>query len=647
MLRLSASTFREQWQLFLGSILTVAIGVALVQSSLLILVTAATLEAPAGLSTLERAQLMDSYALAIPVVGITLALALFLTIFIVSSTFAFTVAQRRRDLALLRLTGGNRKQLRKLLLGEAALLGLVGTALGVPLGLALMRLQSQLLVMFGFLPAGFRPGWQHWIFAVSVGIGLGVALAGVLAASRRAGRVRPLDALRGTGDEARVMTASRWFVGMVFLAVAVALIIVAQSVDPSGAMPLMMLVTLAAAVGLSTLSPLVVPVFGRVLGLLFRKHTIGTLAAANVRDGVRRNAATAAPLIMLVGLLVGLLGTSFSSTAASEQTLHRDTAADLVVTSPADEAHRIPGVQAVANASVEVDVPLVMTNVEHEEDALGGAMESGNARVVDPDDYLRAHRVQPVAGSLEQLHGQAVALGPGRSGELGYSIGDTVHLKIGDRQLQLPIVAVLPTTPYGGPDLLLPKGIAPESVLPSATAQTFVSTVQGADPAAVGDNIRTAVPGTVDSVDAWVQQQAAAEQDTQLRIFTVLLGMASLYALFAAINAVVVITAADRRSEFAAARLSGLTRRQVVRMAVLESETVTAIGILLGGVAATGTILGMRGALERMSGVGVVELPWLAIGALVAGAFLVVGLTSLWTARSATRMSPISLVSDE
>src|SRR5699024_2151534 len=212
------------------------------------LVTAAGVTAPAHLSTLERAQLLDSYDLAVPVIGITLALAVFLTIFIVSSTFAFTVAQRKRDLALLRMTGGSRQQVRRLLLSEASILGLVGTLLGIPFGLLVMRLQTSLLISFDFLPEGFQPQWQMWILAVSIGIGLAVALAGVLVASRRAGRVRPLEALRGTGDDARVMTASRWFFGVLFLAIAAVLLIVAQSVDPGGAMPLMLLVTLASAV---------------------------------------------------------------------------------------------------------------------------------------------------------------------------------------------------------------------------------------------------------------------------------------------------------------------------------------------------------------------------------------------------------------
>src|SRR5699024_5002620 len=162
----------------------------------------------------------------------------------------------------------------------------------------------------------------------------------------------------------------------------------------------------------------------------------------------------------------------------------------------------------------------------------------------------------------------AFALAPGRSGELGYSLGDTIDMVIGGQPMQLPIVAVLPTTTYGGPDLLLPQEIVPSPVLEQASAQTFVGTAEGVDSSAVGEVIVGTVPGsTVTDLDAWVEEHSAAQQNAQLQIFTVLLGMSSLYALFAAINAVVIATS-DRRGEFAAARLSGLTRRQVVGMAV-------------------------------------------------------------------------------
>lgn len=644
MFRISLSTFRERWQLFVGSIIMAGFGVALVQSSLLILVSAATFEAPTGLSTIKRAHILDSFVLAIPVIGITLALAVFLTVFIISSTFAFTVAQRRRDLALMRLTGGSRQQLRRLLLGEATLLGLIGTALGVPLGLMLMRLQTWLLIEFDFLPTLFNPEWKYWVLAVSVAIGVGVALLGVLVASRRAGRIQPLEALQDTGKQTRVMTLSRWILGVLALAIAAALITVSQNVDPADAMPLMMLVTLAAALGLSALSPLIVPIFGRILAMVLPHHAIGSLAAANIRDGVRRSAATAAPLIVLIGLVTGLLGTSLSSTTASQQALRDDTSADLVATSSTGDARGISQVPGVTGTSVEGNRPLVMLNAEHED--LGGDLTPGTAHVVDPEDYRRTHHTEEEAGSLEALHGNAVALGPGRSGELGYSLGDTIHVQIGEQKLKLPVVAVLPMKSYGGPDLLLPKEIGSDPSLTSESAQTFITTASDTEPRQVAEDTQAVLPGPVDDIDTWVQKRAAAEQDAQLRIFTVLLGMASLYALFAAINAVV-ISAADRRSDFAAARLSGLTRKQVLKMALLESETVTSIGVLLGGVAAGATVLGMRSVLQRMTGIGVVEVPWLAIGGLVATAFIAVGVTSAWTAWSATRANPIMLVTGD
>src|SRR5699024_9683684 len=135
-------------------------------------------------------------------------------------------------------------------------------------------------------------------------------------------------------------------------------------------------------------------------------------------------------------------------------------------------------------------------------------------------------------------------------------LGDTIDLVIGGQEMQLPVVAVLPATAYGGPDLLLPQGLAADVGLDSASAQTFVTTDDQVDSSAVGEVIAGMIPGTVTDIGTWVTDHADAQQNAQLRIFTVLLGMSSLYALFAAINAVV-IAASDRRGEFAAARLSG------------------------------------------------------------------------------------------
>ncbi|PRX47120.1 putative ABC transport system permease protein [Prauserella shujinwangii] len=614
MLRLSWSTFRERGQLFVGALLTVCLGVALVQSSLLILLAAAT----------------GGYVEAITLLGMTLAIATFLAVFIVASTFAFTVAQRRRDLALLRLAGAGRSQVRRLLLGEAVLLGLLGTGIGVPLGLLVQRAQTALLTGLGFVPAEFAVPWRAWIVAVSAGIGTGVAVAGVLAASRRAARVRPLEALRETGAAARVMTASRWFFGVLFLGGAVALAIVSSFAGPVAAIPLSINIAITASIGLSALSPLVVPLVGRLVGPLLRGGPLGTLAAANLRDGVRRSASTAAPLLVLVALLLGLSGTLTTLGAAAEHELRQDVRADLVVTT--DGPPSVAGVPGVAVASTELSlrVPLTVTTVDDGE--VETDTDAAEAVAVDPADYQRTHHRTAAEGSLADLRGHSIA-----SGE--HPLGSVVDARIGDRTVPLRVVAVLPDS-FAGADVLLPRALVPPAVAEHAPAHTLVRLDPGADPARVAADLGE---GRVQTAEAWVARAAAQQQDTSAGIMTVIMGLAGLYTLIAVVNAVV-IGAAERRREFAVARVSGLGRGQVVRAALVESWAVAAIGLFLGGLAAAGAVAGIGAAAVRSTGAWLVGVPWPLLAAVVAGACVVVGVTSVLTSLVATRPRPVSLV---
>ncbi|MQA10592.1 MAG: FtsX-like permease family protein [Pseudonocardiaceae bacterium] len=173
--------------------------------------------------------------------------------------------------------------------------------------------------------------------------------------------------------------------------------------------------------------------------------------------------------------------------------------------------------------------------------------------------------------------------------------------------------------------------------------QTIVRVASGTDAEALADRIRADGIGAVHTVPAWIARSTAAQADTQTGIMLVVMGLGGLYALLAVINAVV-IAAAQRRSEFAVARAIGLRRGQVVRMALLESWAVTAIGLLLGSLAAGCTLFAITSALDRITGVAALALPWPLVGAVLAGAFLVVGVTSVCTSLSATRPRPVTLV---
>ncbi|WP_229068578.1 FtsX-like permease family protein [Actinoplanes sp. DH11] len=631
MLRLSWAGFRERWTLFAGAVLTVCLGVALVQSSLLLLISAAAGSAPAGATALARMRFDASTEAAVALLGVTLGFAALLAVFIISSTFAFTVEQRRRELALLRLVGGARRQIRRLLLAEATLLGLVGSALGVPVGVGLMAVQTWLLHRLGFVPDGFTGRWQLWIVAVSVGTGVILAVAGVSLAARRAARVRPLDALRETGEATRVMTTARWLTGLLFLAGALTLIGLSPVGGAVGGQAMAMNVSVCAAIGLTLLGPSLVPAVARLIPVR-AAGVLGELAAANLRDDRRRTASTAAPVIVLVGLLLGQAAASSSFTAAGRQEQQRWIAADLVIDAPQAPGDRVAATPGVAGASTEVEVPIALTTGNGDL----AYTRSATALLVDPVSYVRTH---PGAGDLTALREGAVAAGPGAD---GFSPGDTVGVRVGDRDLgPLPVVAAVPQAIGGGATVLLPAEVVPEEQLAGVPSHTFVQLAPGVPRQQIVAAL-TGV-GTVSDLDAWLERDSVARTATSTGVLIMVMGLGGLYALIGVINSVVV-AGATRPREFASVRVTGFTRGQVIRTAVLESVVVTVAGLLLGLLAAAGTLVGVAATTAAVTGAVTVDVPWLLVSAVVAGTLLVTAVTSTVATRTATREHPVAVL---
>lgn len=625
---MSFSTFRERWPVFAGAILTVCLGVALVQSSLLTLVSAATATIPAGLPVAEERSLRQGYEGAVALLGMALGLASFVAVFVVSSTFAFTVAQRRRDLALLRLTGASRRQVRVLLLGEALLLGVVGTALGVLAGLPAMRLQARMLDGFGFVPPGFTGQWRDWVLAVSTGTGVGIAVMGVLVASRRASRVRPLEALRETGDASRVMTASRWALGLTFLAGAITMMVLVPALGGEAAFALSINVSMLLVVAFAALAPLVVPLVSWPFGLLFRGR-LGQLAHANLRSGVRRSASTAAPVMVLVAFVAGMAATMAATSAASEQEMARDLRADLVLTTDRPVAEQLAALDEVTAFSEEVPVAFDLGIDGGDGQYTYGVVD---ALAVDPAGYGQTHRMRPTAGDLAGLRGAAIAVSPSFDPTQHWRVGDMLPVRIDNGPDRLRVVALLPDT-IAGPYFLLSPDLMPDAGPRRYAVQT----------AAAGPATPLAGLGEVTTKQQWIEQYADEQQRASINVMVALAGMAMLYTVIAMVNAVV-ISASDRRGEFATARVTGLTRAQVVRAALWEALAVVAIGLLLGALAAAGTVIGVVLAIRDMTGIVVVSPQWPLLGGLVLGATAIVGVSSVVTTLTATRTSAIRLV---
>jgi putative ABC transport system permease protein len=623
MLTMSLGAVRDRWQLFAGAVVAVALGVALVQSALQVMAATDRPELPAGLSNFDRARIREGYAGAATLLGMSVMLAVFLTVFIVSTTFGFTVVQRRRELALLRLVGAQRGSLRLMLVGEAALLGMLGVAIGIPIGLLGTYAQSKLLIRLGMLPSWFDAPWDQGSMYAAAFVGIATALTGVLAAAWRASRITAVEALSDLPGSQPVMTGWRWFWGISALGFTVLLVILGQAAgDLVAGLMIALVVMISGSVALSQLSPIAVPWAGRLPALVLRGSLVADLARSNVLHAVRRSAATAAPLIVLVGLLVGLWGTFGSLAKAVGEEQRQLITADLVVASDAP----IPASSEIAVASPQTAVPVSVIR------KVGKKKRTVYSEVIgiDPVTYERTHRLRPRKGSLARLTGATIAIGSGMSAE-GYKLGSTVTAVIGSRKLVLKVVAIMPENLDVGDNFFVPRELTP-----TGRTETLVKVAAGIDPRVVAS--RLAADGNVQTIGEWAEGRGEAQQRGNTGIFAVLMGLAGVYGAVAVVNAIV-MAAADRRREFALARMAGLTGAQVIVVALVESLTVVVIGVLLGCVVAAAALAGVASGTANSYGVVVVAIPWRLLGIILGGSILVVGVTAASTAWSATRAS--------
>jgi putative ABC transport system permease protein len=250
------------------------------------------------------------------------ALAGFVTVFVVAGTYAFSVAQRRREFALLRTLGATPRQLRRSLRREALVVGALASATGTILGAVLAPLLAGPLVAAGAEPVGYavRPVW--WPIAVSLAIGPLLAMAGSATASWRASRVPPLDALREAVVEERSMGRVRWAAGLVLAAIGLGLVVLMatagslQSLSNLALLAAMALITAAAV-----LAPAVVPPLARLFGAVLARGSgaIGLLVREGAATAPRRTASVAAPVLLTLAfsvLVSGLFATTTASYAA-------------------------------------------------------------------------------------------------------------------------------------------------------------------------------------------------------------------------------------------------------------------------------------------------------------------------------------------
>ncbi|MGV9271663.1 ABC transporter permease [Kitasatospora sp. NPDC003701] len=574
------------------------------------------------------------------------AIALFVGIFIIANTFTMLVAQRTKELALLRAVGARRKQIVLSVLVEAMLVGLTAAVAGLLAGIGIATGLRALLngPMEANLPDGPLVIAPSTVIA-TVGIGVVVTVLAAWLPALRASRIAPVAAMSSVEQPASQKSLRvRNTIGLLFTAAGVGALL-AGSAAKEGK-----LVGLGAGtllIGVFVLTPLLARPLIALFAPLLRKlyGTPGVLARENAVRNPRRTAATASALTIGVTLITALTVVGASVNKAVDESTASDLKADYTVAmqnfsmlSPevATQVARTPGVSAMS----------VMRTVAVETGTDG---DTEYVTGVDAATIDRLATITVKSGTADALKQGRLLVSSGYAERLGLKVGDTLAVTYPDgAKGSLTVGGVLEsTTTLAGlvaPDSLVGPHAAPGTGL----EKVLVKGADGADAKlkqalrdATGGNPLIAVKGEKD-IKAENRQMVTAV----LNIMYGLLGMSVVIAVLGVVNTMA-MSVFERRREIGMLRAIGLDRRGVGRMVRLESLMIAlfggVVGVLLGIVTAWA---GNRTMADTFKNITTVLPPVQILGFLVAAALIGL-LAAVWPARRAARTDILGAIKSE
>ncbi|MFD0313515.1 ABC transporter permease [Streptomyces flavalbus] len=583
-------------------------------------------------------------------------IAVLVGVFLIVNTFSMLIAQRTRELGLLRALGADRRQVRRSVLTEALLLGLFGSTLGLATGIGLAAGLMELMGLLGMNIDATEMviGWGTPVAAYAVGVG--VTFVAAYLPARRAAGVSPMAALSdaeiaGVGRPLRVRAVVGAVIGV---AGAAALAGCAVSSDTSSAASLLGLGVVLTLIATVIAGPLLVRPVIRVLGGAFPAlfGSIGRMSQRNALRNPRRTGATAAALMVGLSLVGGMSVASASMTKSFDQQIDRTLGADFVV----QNANFVPFPAEVTDAVRSTEgVGLV---VRAQFTPVGVRLPDGDrvettAAAYDP-------RLDDVANIPYAEGDTAAALADGRMAmdrdfarDHGVRVGTALPVEFqGGRTTELTVGALTDqeTSDGFGTQGGMYFGLATlERFAPGGQeAAVYVNAAEGTS----DDDLRAALEQTLDPYPQ-VQVRDLADYKQLVRdqiavllyLVYALLGLAIVIAVLGVVNTLA-LSVVERTREIGLLRAIGLARRQLRRMIRLESVVIAVFGALLG--LALGLVWGVcMQQVLALQGMTALAIPWGTIIAVVIGSAVVGIVAALLPALRASRMNVLAAIAHE
>ncbi|WP_329011747.1 ABC transporter permease [Streptomyces sp. NBC_01601] len=583
-------------------------------------------------------------------------IAFLVGIFLIINTFSMLVAQRTREIGLMRAIGSSRRQVNRSVLIEALLLGVIGSVLGVGAGVGiavgLMKLMGQMGMHLS--TDDLTVAWTTPVAGVVLGVVVTV-LAAYLPA-RRAGKVSPMAALRDAGAPADARAGViRAVIGLVLTGAGAAGLFAAAAADKATAgsawLGLGVVLTL---IGFVVIGPLLAAGVVRVLGAIVLRvfGPVGRMAERNALRNPRRTGATGAALMIGLALVACLSVVGSSMVASATDQLDKTVGTDFIVQSDngsvitpqaVDALKSTPDLERVTEYKV---LPAALTTPD------GKVSKHETINAADPS-YAEDLRTETVQGDLADAYGpDSMSVFAGFAKDHGIKLGSKVDVAFKDGR-----TATLTVRAITSDDVVIDKGAMYVSI---ATVKKYVSadkmpldvlffaTAKDGRQDAAYKSLKAALHDYPQYTvrDQTDYKQALKDQIGQLlNLIYGLLALAIIVAVLGVVNTLA-LSVVERTREIGLMRAIGLSRRQLRRMIRLESVVIALFGALLG----LGLGMGWGATAQKLlalQGLTVLEIPWpTIITVFIASAF--VGLfAALIPAFRAGRMNVLSAIATE
>jgi putative ABC transport system permease protein len=567
------------------------------------------------------------------------AVALFVGALVIANTFSILVAQRSRQLALLRCIGAVRSQVFRTVIGEALLMGLVGGGVGVILGG---------LFAFVVVQIGKAASWGLTDFAITptailvpLGIAVAITLFAAFRPALRATRVSPLAALQPQLEPVTGRRASLpVLVAGAVLTVAGLGGLLYGAVKPqwtSDANPRFIILGIAGGfagmVGVLMLGTVIVPAFARLVGMIPARlgGVPGQLAAENSRRNPKRATATASAL--LIGItLISMATVGASSASATEQkALDRQYPSDLTVLANGGVSPSV--LEKIRKVSVVSSAVIV---------GMGGAQINGaseSATILGMDANVRDVLRYPAY--VDGLADDAVIL----PAWMKIAAGSVVKI-VGDKGTVSLRAVVL----RASPDYPVVTSATLSRIVTYVEQEAWVRLSNTNDPNAKIEALSSElqdVPGV--QITGGVQAREGIQQVLNI-VLAVVIGLlgASVLVAIVGISNTLSLSVLERTRESALLRALGLTRSQLRGMFGVEAMVLAGVGVLLGIALGIGFgIAGTFALLNRSISEVVLVIPWLYLVGILAFGLGAGYLASVLPSIRAGKIQPASALAAE